>query len=114
MSPRPRRHTDEEILEAAAEAVSWKPADWTLADIGDRVGLSPATLVQRFGSKDALEHRLIAFLNERDDFLSQSQVGDLIDVTCQGKLENAGLLTFRLIAATTKGYYTRALAMGEA
>lgn len=53
--PRPRTVGDEEILEAAVEAVGeLGPARVTLADVGRRVGLSPATLLQRFGSKRGL------------------------------------------------------------
>jgi AcrR family transcriptional regulator len=52
MSPRPRTVTDEEILGATARAISrLGPARFTLADVARDVGLSPATLLQRFGSK---------------------------------------------------------------
>lgn len=52
MSPRPRTVPDSTILAAAARAVSRRgPARVTLADVGHEVGLSAATLVQRFGSK---------------------------------------------------------------
>lgn len=55
MVPRPRTATDSEILEAAARVIGrLGPARLTLADVGDEVGLSPATLVQRFGSKRGL------------------------------------------------------------
>jgi AcrR family transcriptional regulator len=55
MSPRPRTVSDEDIL-AATHAVIGKlgPANLTLADVAKEVGLSPATLVQRFGSKRGL------------------------------------------------------------
>ena len=52
---RPRTVTDETLLDAAAAAVAAVgPTALTLAEIGSRVGLSPATLVQRFGSKRGL------------------------------------------------------------
>jgi AcrR family transcriptional regulator len=52
MSPRPRTVSDSAILAAASRAVSRRgPARVTLADVGREVGLSAATLVQRFGSK---------------------------------------------------------------
>lgn len=52
---RPRTVTDEALLEAAAAAVAAVgPGALTLADISARVGLSPATLLQRFGSKRGL------------------------------------------------------------
>lgn len=53
--PRPRTVEDSQILRAAAEAIGeGGPAGFTLAAVGTRVGLSPATLLQRFGSKRGL------------------------------------------------------------
>ena len=53
--PRPRTVSDEDILAAAARAVGEVgPERLTLADVGRRVGLSPATLLQRFGSRRGL------------------------------------------------------------
>jgi AcrR family transcriptional regulator len=55
MSPRPRTIDDAAILEAAAATISRVgPSTFTLADVSKAVGLSPATLVQRFGSKRGL------------------------------------------------------------
>jgi AcrR family transcriptional regulator len=55
MSPRPRTVADEEILAAAARMIGRVgPVRLTLADVGSEVGLSPATLLQRFGSKRGL------------------------------------------------------------
>src|SRR5688572_7306508 len=55
MSPRPRTIDDGAILEAAARTISrLGPSNFTLADVAGAVGLSPATLVQRFGSKRGL------------------------------------------------------------
>jgi AcrR family transcriptional regulator len=55
MSPRPRAATDAAILAAAFRAVCrLGPARLTLADIAAEAGVSPATLVQRFGSKRGL------------------------------------------------------------
>ena len=52
---RPRTVPDDVVLRAAAEAVrDLGPAALTLAEIGRRAGLSPATLLQRFGSKRGL------------------------------------------------------------
>lgn len=46
---------DAKVLEKALLVISEKgPESFTLADIGKAVGLSPATLMQRFGSKQAL------------------------------------------------------------
>ena len=55
MSPRPRTIDDARILEAAGRIISRHgPGKFTLADIASEVGLSAATLVQRFGSKRGL------------------------------------------------------------
>jgi len=55
MSPRPRTVDDSEILGAAHRVVSrLGPTRFTLADVAGEVGLSPATLLQRFGSKRGL------------------------------------------------------------
>lgn len=52
---RPRTSSDEEILAGTARAITRVgPARLTLAEVGREVGLVPATLVQRFGSKRAL------------------------------------------------------------
>jgi AcrR family transcriptional regulator len=63
VSPRPRSTSDDEILAAAARVIARiGPGRFTLGDVGDEAGLSPAGLVQRFGSKGGLvlalaEHR---------------------------------------------------------
>jgi len=57
--PRPRSVSDEAILAATARAIGRVgPLRLTLAHVAREVGLSPATLIQRFGSKRAL---LLAF-----------------------------------------------------
>ena len=58
MSPRPRATTDEAILAATHRIVSRLGPTLTLADVAREAGVSPATLVQRFGSKRGL---LLAF-----------------------------------------------------
>jgi AcrR family transcriptional regulator len=64
MCPRPRTTSDAEILTAAERAiVRVGPGKFTLGDVGEEAGLSPAGLVQRFGSKGGLllalaEHRV--------------------------------------------------------
>lgn len=46
---------DDQVLEKALLVISEKgPETFTLADVGKAVGLAPATLMQRFGSKRAL------------------------------------------------------------
>ena len=55
MSPRPRATSDSAILVAAHRAVTRVgPMRLTLADVAREAGVSPATLVQRFGSKRQL------------------------------------------------------------
>ena len=55
MSPRPRTTSDADILAATARVVGrLGPGKMTLADVAREVGLAPATLVQRFGSKRSL------------------------------------------------------------
>jgi len=55
VSPRPRQTTDAAILWAASRAIGrLGPVRLTLADVGREAGVSPATLVQRFGSKRGL------------------------------------------------------------
>jgi AcrR family transcriptional regulator len=55
MCPRPRETTDDAILEATSRAIARHgPARLTLAHVAAEVGVAPATLVQRFGSKRGL------------------------------------------------------------
>ncbi len=55
VTPRPRTVSDDEILAATARAMSRvPPTRFTLAEVAREVGLAPATLVQRFGSKRGL------------------------------------------------------------
>src|SRR5688572_24940043 len=61
MSPRPRTTTDAAILTATHRAVMRVgPMRLTLADVAREAGVSPATLVQRFGSKRQLLLALVA------------------------------------------------------
>lgn len=54
--PRQRSIPDEIIIETALALMNHLgPEALTLAEVGDIVGLSAATLLQRFGSKDALK-----------------------------------------------------------
>ena len=58
MSPRPRVSSDDDLLAATHRVVSRIGPHLTLADVAHEAGVSPATLVQRFGSKRGL---LLAF-----------------------------------------------------
>jgi AcrR family transcriptional regulator len=68
MSPRPRTVQDDAILDAAIEVLSRiGPEKLTLADVGSAVGLSAATLVQRFGSKRELLLALVRHMTAEID-----------------------------------------------
>jgi AcrR family transcriptional regulator len=55
MSPRARTVANQDIIAAAAKVIGRVgPGNLTLADVGKEIGLSAATLVQRFGSKRGL------------------------------------------------------------
>jgi AcrR family transcriptional regulator len=54
MSPRPRTTSDEDILAATHRVISHVGPRFTLADVAKEIGLAPATLIQRFGSKKGL------------------------------------------------------------
>jgi len=55
MPGRPRKVTDDEVLEAAQRAMTRRgPHELTLADIAGEAGVTPGLLVQRFGSKRSL------------------------------------------------------------
>ena len=58
MTPRPRATSDQDILTATHRVVSRLGPNLTLADVAKEAGVSPATLMQRFGSKRGL---LLAF-----------------------------------------------------
>ena len=54
--PRPKTMSDEEVLQAALDLIhSRGPEALTFASLSQSCGLSPATLVQRFGSKEQLK-----------------------------------------------------------
>jgi len=68
MRPRTRTISDDDILAAAAQVVArLGSADMTLADVGQEVGLAPATLLQRFGSKRGLLLALAASATHQVD-----------------------------------------------
>ena len=70
MSPRPRTVSDDAILAASARIIGRVgPVRLTLADVGGEVGLSPATLLQRFGSKRGL---LLALVERSVDAVDRS------------------------------------------
>lgn len=62
MSPRPRTISNAEIVEGAVRAISRLGlVRLTLADVAREVGLAPATLLQRFGTKRGLLLAVVQF-----------------------------------------------------
>lgn len=56
---RPRKVSDDKIFESVMTVMMRRgPADWTLADVAAEAGLTAGALVQRFGSKRAIQLRL--------------------------------------------------------
>jgi AcrR family transcriptional regulator len=86
MSPRPRQASDADVLAAAFRAITrLGPARLTLADVAAEAGISPAALVQRFGSKRALLLAAAADAATGDAYIfpalrarSRSKVGALL------------------------------------
>ena len=70
--PRTKVLSDETVLDGVAKVMFRKgPQDFTLAEAAREVGVSPATLIQRFGDKQALIVRAVARDNARfADFLA--------------------------------------------
>ena len=68
MTPRPRATSDEDLLAATHRVVSRLGPNLTLADVAKEAGVSPATLMQRFGSKRGL---LLAFAAAGSSDMSQ-------------------------------------------
>lgn len=67
--PRPRTQSDEEIFEGLQRAMCVAgPDKLSLAVVAREVGLSPATLIQRFGSKRGM---LLAFVRQYYDRLDR-------------------------------------------
>jgi AcrR family transcriptional regulator len=95
--PRPRTVPDADVLAAATRAITRVgPGKLTLADIGREAGLSPATLVQRFGSKRGL---LLA--------LAELAAGSVDECFARARAENPSPLAALLSAATEMSRYTR-------
>lgn len=56
--PRPKTVDDEIVLNAALKAMAEKGTAFTLTDVARDVGLSRATLIQRFGDRNAFLRRM--------------------------------------------------------
>lgn len=52
--PRPKTVSDEDVLAAALEVLAAKGDSFTLNDLAVRIGLSRASLIQRFGDRTAI------------------------------------------------------------
>lgn len=64
--PRTKALSDEAVLDSVARVMFRKgPQDFTLAEAAREAGVSPATLIQRFGGKHALIVRAVARDNDR-------------------------------------------------
>jgi AcrR family transcriptional regulator len=64
--PRRKSISDEDLLDRALPVIAQAgPSGFTLADIARAVGVSPATLLQRFGDKQTLTERAFSRDNER-------------------------------------------------
>lgn len=59
--PRPKTISDEDVLAAALEVLAEKGANFTLADLALRIALSRATLIQRFGDREAIILRIASY-----------------------------------------------------
>jgi AcrR family transcriptional regulator len=73
---RPKKISDDDLLEAVGEILTrGGPAALTFQSAGAAAGLSPATLVQRYGSKEALQRA--ALLRMWDELAAQTAALDL-------------------------------------
>lgn len=63
--PRPKTVSDVEVIEAALATLAEKGPTFTITDIADRVNLSRATLIQRFGDRQAILLRMADFQVEQ-------------------------------------------------
>lgn len=63
--PRPKTISDAEVIEAALATLAEKGPAFTITDIADRVKLSRATLIQRFGDRQAILLRMADFQVEQ-------------------------------------------------
>lgn len=65
---RPRKISDDDVIEAVAALLSRSgPAALTFAAAAEATGLSPATLVQRYGSRDALMQAALLWMWDQLD-----------------------------------------------
>jgi AcrR family transcriptional regulator len=85
--PRPKTRSDEQVLDAALELVHAGGVErLTFAAVGERCGLSAATLVQRFGTKATLTHRALWHAWDRLDALT-AELAAAVPRTPDGAVE---------------------------
>jgi len=85
--PRPKTRTDQQVLDAALELMhAWGVERLTFAAVGERCGLSAATLVQRFGTKATLTHRALWHGWDRLDALT-AELAAAVPKTPDGAVE---------------------------
>lgn len=78
--PRVKTISDEAVLDEALEVLlDGGPQGFTLPAVGRAVGLSPSTLVQRFGSKQGLIEAVLARSTEQLEAGLAEPTGDLVD-----------------------------------
>jgi len=86
---RPRGTEDAAILRAAAEVIGRTgPARFTLAAVATEVGLVPATLVQRFGSK----HGLLLALARQSAADADAAAGAIAEQAREAREQHGGAL----------------------
>lgn len=59
--PRPKTISDDDVLAAGLEVLASRGAAFTLADLAQRIGLARATLIQRFGDREAILLRMAEY-----------------------------------------------------
>jgi AcrR family transcriptional regulator len=79
MSPRPRSVSDQQLMLTAVDVVIRRGAENTrLSDVSEASGLAPATLIQRFGSREgliaAVAQALVAEVNTAFAFIGVTQL----------------------------------------
>jgi AcrR family transcriptional regulator len=127
MSPRPRATSDADILAATYRIVSARGPNLTLADVAREAGVSPATLVQRFGSKRGL---LLAFAAagsagladefariraaSRSALAAVAAVGDCMAAMAESPETLANSLTFLQMDLVDPDFHKHALAHSRA
>ena len=109
MSPRPKRAPDADVIEAAARVVAERgPALTRLSDVAAAAGFAPATLIQRFGTRERLFQAVAQVYRAaiRDAFVAGRQ--SHLESIAQGlrKLSQSGHLSFLLACPESAPAYS--------